>query len=96
MNSHHIKCKFFILEPDANSTFWQKKDARKFQFVQEKAKAVIKGYDLSDASRDNCQQGQYGPHSIELQISHSCNTDTQKKHGKGDLDGPAAVKSENV
>lgn len=66
-----------------------------FHFLT-KENALIKGYDLSDAGCDNCQQGQYGSHSIELQVSDSCNTNTQKKHGKGDLDSPAAVKSENV
>jgi hypothetical protein len=36
----------------------------KFQFVEEKAKADTKGYDLSNAGCDNCQQGQYGSHGI--------------------------------
>jgi hypothetical protein len=66
----------------------------KFQLMEEKTEADIKGYDLSDAGRDNCQQGQYGSHSIELQVSDSCNTNTQKEHGKGDLDSPAAVSSQ--
>ena len=52
----------------------------------------MKGYNLSNASRDNCQQGQYGSHSIELQISDSCNTNTKKEHRKGHLDTPTAVK----
>jgi hypothetical protein len=68
----------------------------KFYFVEEKAKADTKGYDLSNAGRDNCQQGQYGSHGIELQVSYSCNTNTQKEHRKGDLDSPAAVSSEKL
>ena len=68
-----------------------KKRHNEISICGDKAKAGIKGYDLSNAGRDNCQQGQYGSHSIELQVSDSCNPNTQKENGKGDLDSPAAV-----
>jgi hypothetical protein len=51
---------------------------------------TMKGYNLSNTGCDDCQQGQYRSHSVELQISHCCNTNTNKEHAKGELDIPTA------
>lgn len=49
-------------------------------FGKRKIRAEVEGYNLRDAGCNNCQQGQYGSHSIELQISHCCNADTKEEH----------------
>lgn len=48
------------------------------------------GYNLSNASCNNCKQWQDRTHKIELQISHSSNSNAQEKNAQWDLDIPTA------